>query len=613
MRVLRYHPLPQFLLFTLEREARMMKFLRVGAILLLFACAYGRAADFSAELAKVKSGQLKEARAEWWGYNPQDSTESLQAALNSGAKKLIISRQSGPWMTKAPLLLPSDMEIVFEKGAEIRAMPGYFKGIGDCLMKAQGRSNLTIRGRGIGTMRKADYQNPKEYKPAEWRHTLGLFGCTNVRVEDLTLRLSGGDGIYVNDVKDLVVEGVVLDGHHRQGISVINAENLLIRNCVIKNTRGTAPQCGIDLEPNKPEERLVNCRIENCLFENNHYAAVNLSIGLDAATPLPVQVVVENCLVRGGNYAFSAMTGSPAASMGKLRRGTFIIRNCTVEKTKSSAFYFSSHSADAEKIIVENCTIVNPSLKVAPIAFLVRSSGPGAFGGVAFKNCTFKTLKAKAPLSYVSLASGARLADVTGTILFNGKKIELNEYAIQQGYQKDPVMIDANVPLLGFPSLSAVRTEKLPDEWRFQIDPENIGLAKRWQATPPERISTWPSLQTGGWEKSKSSSSELQKQLAGYDGIGWYAQNITVPKEWKGGKIYLYCGAIDESGDFFLNGKLAGKRLYENPDDWLLPFAVRIDHVVDWRKPEQQLVIRVQDTGGQGGIWKPVWLISELK
>jgi len=30
-----------------------------------------------------------------------------------------------------------------------------------------------------------------------------------------------------------------------------------------------------------------------------------------------------------------------------------------------------------------------------------------------------------------------------------------------------------------------------------------------------------------------------------------------------------------------------------------------------WDRPVQNIIIRVEDTNGQGGIWKPVWLVSK--
>ena len=41
---------------------------------------------------KVAAGKVKEANASWWGFNEEDSTEALQAAINSGAGFLEIER-----------------------------------------------------------------------------------------------------------------------------------------------------------------------------------------------------------------------------------------------------------------------------------------------------------------------------------------------------------------------------------------------------------------------------------------------------------------------------------------------------------------------------------------
>ena len=82
--------------------------------------------DCSSKIADVKSGKLNEARAEWWAGSGGDMRSALQNALNSGAKRLIISRRSTPWLVSGQLNIPSNLEIVFEDGAEIRAMPGRF-------------------------------------------------------------------------------------------------------------------------------------------------------------------------------------------------------------------------------------------------------------------------------------------------------------------------------------------------------------------------------------------------------------------------------------------------------------------------------------------------------
>ena len=68
---------------------------------------------------------------------------------------------------------------------------------------------------------------------------------------------------------------------------------------------------------------------------------------------------------------------------------------------------------------------------------------------------------------------------------------------------------------------------------------------------------------------------------------------------------------MDESCTVFVNGKLAGEHLFKEKSDWKTPFEIRIDPCVDWDKRQQVVTVRVLDTGGNGGIWCPVWLVSK--
>ena len=47
----------------------------------------------------------------------------------------------------------------------------------------------------------------------------------------------------------ILLEDLIIDGAFRNGISVIEAEDLLVRNCLVKNTIGQDPEAGVDIEP----------------------------------------------------------------------------------------------------------------------------------------------------------------------------------------------------------------------------------------------------------------------------------------------------------------------------------------------------------------------------
>ena len=95
-----------------------------------------------------------------------------------------------------------------------------------------------------------------------------------------------------------------------------------------------------------------------------------------------------------------------------------------------------------------------------------------------------------------------------------------------------------------------------------------------------------------------------------YEGTIWYRKEFDFKPE-PGKRYFLYFGAVDESCQVYVNGKLTGTRIFKNNNDWSTPFAIEITSAVDWQKKDQNIIVRVEDTSGQGGIWKPVWLVSK--
>ena len=242
-------------------------------------------------VAEVASGQRSEARVSWWGFYPEDATAVLQAAINSGARKLIVEDMGAPWIADK-LTLASNQEIVFEKGVVVQAKRGAFRGGSDCLFSAASKTNITLISPGA-TLRmwKQDYDDKAQYQRAEWRHVLSFTSCSGVRVEGLTLADSGGDGIYLGVAQrgvpcsDVVIRNVSCANNYRQGISVISARNLLIEGCVFKGTSGTAPEAGIDFEPTEATEELVNCLMRNCISEGNYHALLAVLEDVKAKKP----------------------------------------------------------------------------------------------------------------------------------------------------------------------------------------------------------------------------------------------------------------------------------------------------------------------------------------
>ena len=341
---------------------------RISIASLLCLCSVSVSAEWARPdlVAKVASGELREARASWWGFDAADSTAYLQAAINSGAAKLIVEKMPSPWVV-TPLKAASNQHIVFEGGAVLLAKRGEFVGRSDRLFAVDGVENVRITGYGA-TLRmwRDDYARGKDgkgrdYRRGEWRHTLSVSGSRNVFIEGLTLEESGGDGIYISSQtpektsRDVVIRDCVCDRNHRQGISVISAENLLVENCVFKNTKGTAPEDGVDFEPNNPGDRFINCVFRNCVSENNAGNGFELALSQSRNTTTPCSIRFENCRTVGDCMGIKVRTRCRAVD-GDYPTGTIDFVGCSVSKPRYEAVEIMQNPENALKVSLADCT-----------------------------------------------------------------------------------------------------------------------------------------------------------------------------------------------------------------------------------------------------------------
>jgi hypothetical protein len=115
-------------------------------------------------IGEVKSGQRKEARAAWWGFDSADATAALQAAIDSGAEKVVLENLGSPWNVR-PIRLADNQELILEKGVVLQAKRDAFRNKNDALLSASGKHDIGITGRGATLkMWKQDYVKPP-YEP----------------------------------------------------------------------------------------------------------------------------------------------------------------------------------------------------------------------------------------------------------------------------------------------------------------------------------------------------------------------------------------------------------------------------------------------------------------
>lgn len=256
------------------------------------------------------------ASALWFDSDGTYGAKAIQAAMDSGAQVVVVPALPGPWLLDTTILLRSNLELIFEEGCLVKAMPGAFMGTGETLFQGDGVRNLDMSGYGASLiMRKADYQRAP-YKASQWRHGLYLRGTRNVQVRGLTISSSGGDGVYLGSLpseegkfripcQDTVLSDLILSDHHRQGISVVSATGLLIERCTIQGTKGTLPGAGIDFEPNSRDQGFSGCVVKECIIRGNAGPGILVALGRLPENTLPLLISLENNVVRGQSIAFS--------------------------------------------------------------------------------------------------------------------------------------------------------------------------------------------------------------------------------------------------------------------------------------------------------------------
>jgi len=436
------------------REKKFAQFLLLATMLPFVFASIGRTGEAAqnaknaAAVEEVLSGKRTAANAAWWGFNSEDCTEAIQGAFDSGAKRVTIPYMGEPWIVR-PLQFRSDQEVRFEPGVVILAKKGEFLGRSDPLTTAIGVKNLTLRGPGATfRMRKTDYMAPP-YEKAEWRTGLSLLGCNNILVEGLRIESSGGDGIYIDGwgkkqrfSKDITIRNVTCYDNHRQGMSVISVDSLLVENCVFANTWGTAPGAGIDLEPDGEDQSLVNIVIRNCIFENNEgHEILVYPKNLHEKAP-DISIRFENCIARktltngkpdgvaqgiGRNDDTHGWSGiSVAAVCDDGPEGNIEFINCIVENTGKESVRVFDKSASKAKLRFTNCHFRNPWLTAhpahwqarVPIHLQVRRPHiTDDNGGIAFDNCYVYDSVGR-PVMVLELENSEHgLRDITGTLV----------------------------------------------------------------------------------------------------------------------------------------------------------------------------------------------------
>jgi sialate O-acetylesterase len=104
------------------------------------------------------------------------------------------------------------------------------------------------------------------------------------------------------------------------------------------------------------------------------------------------------------------------------------------------------------------------------------------------------------------------------------------------------------------------------------------------------------------------------------DGYAWYRKDVNIPEEYKGKKLILFLGQIDDLDQTFFNGVLVGEigtAFWEDKDfqlinEWRLWRKYPLDQELIRYGEKNVIAVRVFDARRDGGIYKgPIGIVTE--
>ncbi|HET6806889.1 MAG TPA: right-handed parallel beta-helix repeat-containing protein [Frateuria sp.] len=267
---------------------------------------------------------LPAAASSWWNANPSisigsttinvknkgalgngshDDTAAIQAAINAlPSSGGTIYVPTGRYMINAlkPLQLRSHTRLKLDSGAELAVIPNsasrYY------VVKVRNVSNVEIVG-GKMTGDRAKHKG----STGEWGYGIDVSAASNVLVHNVSLSEFWGDGMWIGGVGKgsslvranyVTVNNVTSSHNRRQGLSIGPAQHVYIVNSTFKNTQGTLPEAGIDIEP-QDQGPADTIRMENNTFSGNHGNGIEIHANTSGIT------IAGNQL--SGNNGFGAL------------------------------------------------------------------------------------------------------------------------------------------------------------------------------------------------------------------------------------------------------------------------------------------------------------------
>ena len=243
------------------------------------------------------------------GDGVTDDTAALQKAVNAVAGTGgTLYVPDGTYMVNAltSVYLKSNMTLSMSSGAVLKAITNGASNYAIVLVSNVSQVNI-LGGTILGE------RSTHTGTTGEWGHGLSIKGSSQVVVDGVLSRDCWGDGFYVSGSSSITICNVTADHNRRQGLTITSVNGMVVRNSTFKNTSGTLPEDGIDIEPN-PGETVNNVLITGCSVTGNSGFGIEICVPLSYTGQAWITGVVVDGNTCTGN-GVNTLSTSPRAGI----------------------------------------------------------------------------------------------------------------------------------------------------------------------------------------------------------------------------------------------------------------------------------------------------------